>query len=135
MPAVITFIGMNFWYFSSPFFIILKMSMERCNSTTHIPLRTWFRLNQVNNQTATTVQNPFSNVKRLSFILAMKSWKVLVSSMKEQIWYLDLQQGAFLLSEDDSHLILALTKWSLNDFCFLPPIKGGLSSKPLHVFC
>ena len=35
--------------------------------------------------------------------------KVLVSSIKGQIWHLDLQQGA-LLSEDDSHLTLALTK-------------------------
>ena len=34
--------------------------MERCN-TTHILLRTWFTLNEINNQIATTVQ------KRLKF--------------------------------------------------------------------
>ena len=36
--------------------------------------------------------------------------KVLVSSIKGQVWHLDLQQGKLLLSEDGSHLILVLTK-------------------------
>ena len=34
---------------------------------------------------------------------------MLVSSIKGQIWHLDVQQGALLLSEDGSHLILALS--------------------------
>ena len=37
-------------------------------------------------------------------------WKALVSSIKGQIWNLDLKQGALLLSEDGLRLILALTK-------------------------
>ena len=36
--------------------------------------------------------------------------KVLVFTIKEQIWHLGLQQGALLLSEVDSHLVLPLTK-------------------------
>ena len=60
--------------------------------------------------------------------------KVLVSSIKGQIWHLDLQQGALLLSEDDSHLILALTKWSLNYLVFLQPMIEVLSSKTLWCF-
>ena len=36
--------------------------------------------------------------------------KVLVSSIKGQICHQGLKQGALLLSEDGSHLILALTK-------------------------
>ena len=48
--------------------------------------------------------------------------------MKGQIWHLDLQQGTLLLSEDGSHLILAL-----NDLCFdaRPPVIGGLSLRYL----
>ena len=37
-------------------------------------------------------------------------WKALVSSIKGQIWNLDLKKGALLLSEDSLRLILALTK-------------------------
>ena len=58
--------------------------------------------------------------------------KVLVSSIKGQIWHLDLQQGALLLYEDDSHLILAVIKWSLSNLDFLQPIIGGLSPKTLQ---
>ena len=59
-------------------------------------------------------------------------WKVLVSSIKGQIWHLELQQGGFLLSEYDSTLILALTKWSLSNLGFLKSIIGGLSPKTLR---
>ena len=54
-----------------------------------------------NNQIASTVQKSFSNVTTFHFYPC----KMLVSSIKGQIWHLNLQQGALLLSEDDSHLI------------------------------
>ena len=31
-----TFLGINFWHFSSPTFIIIRTATERCHSTTHI---------------------------------------------------------------------------------------------------
>ena len=124
----ITFIGINFWYYFSPTFItVIKTGTERCHSTTHILLRTWFTLNQVNNQIATSVQNPFSNVKRFTFIFILKSIGFLNSRTN---WHVDLQ-GA-LLYEDDPHLILALTKGSLSDLGFLQPIIGRLSRKTLR---
>ena len=67
------FFDINFWHFSSPAFIIIKTGTEWCNSTTQILLRTWFTLNQLNNHIASAVQNPFSNVKRFTFILVLKS--------------------------------------------------------------
>ena len=72
----ITFLGINFWHFSSPTFIIIRTATERCNRTTLL-LRTWFTLNYVHNQIGTTVQNPFSNVKCFTFILVLESFSFL----------------------------------------------------------
>ena len=49
-------------------------------------------------------------------------WKVLVSSINGQVWHLVLQQGVLLLSKDNAHLILALTKWFLSDVGFLQSV-------------
>ena len=65
----IKFLGINFLHFSTPTFITIKTAAELCKNTTNIILRARFTLNQISNQSGTTVQNPFTNVKCFTFIL------------------------------------------------------------------
>ena len=126
----VAFLGINFWPFSRPAFIIIKTAIERCNSTTHILLRTWFKLNQVNNQIGTTVQNPFTNVKCFTFILVLKNVSFL-NKMKN-LGSRPTTRHTFIIWRWFI-LFLVLTKWFLSDLGFLQPIIGGSSPKTLRV--
>ena len=98
---------------SSPTFIIIKTGMERCNSTTHMLLRTWFTLNQVTTKSLLQFKSPFL----MSDFSLLSLQNVSLLNKRTNLASKSTTRRTFIIWRWFT-FNLALTRWSLSDMVF-----------------